>query len=212
MSRKTEAERRKVAAELRARQVETARERERVILEDWLLGIRVAETAAKLNLSPSAVSRGRVRAIERRAAEEGPTVEKATDLYLGRLELLVGAWMPLALGRYRPEEGADPLPPDARAAEILLKVLDRIAHASGKGIAPNPKHGDVNIFLGSSEQRDTAIGQILEGLSGVAAKMYDVEGELAGANTTLDQLTGRAALDDRPAPPSVRVPTREGEQ
>lgn len=210
--RPTAAQRRKAVAEARARQVETARERERVILEDWLLGVPVAETAAKLGLkSPASVTRGRQRGIERRAAEEGPVVEDARARYLGQLEMLAAAWFPLALGRYKPDPDGDPLPPDARAAEVLLKILDRIAAGTAKGITPDPKGGDINIFLGSSEQRDTAIGTILQGLAGVADKMYDVEGELASANTTLDQLTGRAAIDDRPAPPPVRVPPREGD-
>lgn len=206
----TEAERRKAVADARARQIETARERERVVLEDWLLGVPVAETCIKLGLkSPASITRTRQRALERRAADEGPMVEAAKQLYLGRLELLAAAWLPLALGRYKPDPDLDALPPDPRAAEVLLKILDRIAGASAKGLAPDPKSGDINIFLGNSEQRDNAIETILNGLAGVASKMHDVEGELVGANTSLAQLTGRAAHDDQPAPPPVRVPPRE---
>jgi hypothetical protein len=180
--------------------VTAAEERERIAMRMWLEGRTQAEIGKAIDRHQASVSRIIQTGMARRAAEDAPTVEAARALYLDRLHALFGAWWPLATGAYFAEEGDPPLPPDPKAGELVLKIMDRIAMASGKVIAPEGRNEN-NLHL--HVHTDGAREQILGNLATMAAKMHQVDGELADVGTSVDLLSGKTIIDSKPAPPPV---------
>jgi hypothetical protein len=186
--------------EVRSRErVRAAQERERVALKMYLEGQTHVAIGAAIGRASGSVSRIIDAGVARRAAEDKTTVEAARFLYLERLHLLLGSWWPLATGTYFVEEGEPPLPPDPKAAELTLKIIDRIAAATAKGVAPTSNENNVHIHLHQDGQRE----EILNNLATMAAKMHQVDGELADVGTSVDLLSGKTIIDSRPAPPPV---------
>jgi hypothetical protein len=184
--------------------VTAAEERERIAMRMWLEGRTQAEIGKAIDRHQASVSRIIQTGMARRAAEDAPTVDAARALYLDRLHVLFGSWWPLATGTYFVEDDetgeSRALPPDPRAGELLLKIMDRIAMASGKGIAPEGRNEN-NLHL--HVHTDGAREQILGNLATMAAKMHQVDGELADVGTSVDLLSGKTIIDSKPAPPPV---------
>lgn len=182
-------------------------ERERVALEMYVKGRRNSEIAERLDVHPASVSHILHRALERRAAEEGPTVEEARELYLLRAEELLRAWWPLATGTYlADEETGESLPPDPKAADIALKLIDKIAAVQVRGIGADPeKLGQIDLVHKIELQPDKLREQIMRSLDAAAAKSEAVDAEFIEVGASFEQAAGREALDTKPAPP----PTRE---
>lgn len=179
--------------------------REQVALEMWAAGRRNVEIAASIDVHPSSVDRIVARGLARRAEAEGPTVEAARELYLEQLRQLVAAHWPLATGTYR-MPGADPdvpsPPPDVRSAEFVLKVVDKMAAVTAQGLASATRTGEGEVHLHVDiGQLDKQREQVLASLATVRDKGAIIDAELAEAGTDLDRLSGRKAIDDRPAPP-----------
>jgi DNA-binding CsgD family transcriptional regulator len=182
-------------------------ERERIALEMYVKGRRNSEIAERLDVHPASVSHILHRALERRAAEEGPTVEEARELYLLRAEELLRAWWPLATGTYlADEETGEALPPDPKAADIALKLIDKIAAVQVRGIGADPeKLGQIDLVHKIELQPDKLREQIMRSLDQAARKSEAVDAEFTEVGASFEQAAGREALDTKPAPP----PTRE---
>lgn len=186
---------------------EAARERERIALELFIRGRRHVEIAQRLDVHPDSVSAIVRRALERRAAEERPTVEAARVVYLEQVGELIRAWWPLATGTYVVDEDTgQPLPPDPKAAEIVMKLIDKQAAAMAQGVVPDPrKLGEIDLVhkFDNSQVQDLR-DQIMHSLAAMAQKADTIEGEFAEVGHNFDQAAGREALDTKPAPPSTR--------
>jgi len=187
---------------------EAARERERLALEMYIRGRRHVEIAQRLGVHPDSVSAIVRRALERRASEERPTVEAARVLYLEQVGELLRAWWPLATGTYvADEDTGEPLPPDPRAAEIVMKLIDKQAAAMAQGVVPDPrKLGEIDVVhrLDGSQVQDLR-DQIMTSLAALGAKSGAVDAEFAEIGDDFDRAAGRTEIDHKPAPP----PTRE---
>jgi DNA-binding CsgD family transcriptional regulator len=157
-------------------------------------GLTYQEIAADLRVALSTAHRLVSRGLARRAETEGPVVEQARALFLLRIEQMMHAWMPLALGK-----GLDadlrPRSPHEGAAKIVLGLLDRFADV-------NPGlRAALKLDLGDAPQTpDEAIALIAARLAAISVKERVVEGELAAAGTDLDRL---ASGDDKTAPPVI---------
>jgi hypothetical protein len=191
---------------LRARQ-----HRESDALQLFAQGLANAEIARRMGCHPDTIPRMVTRALANRAATEGPTVEEARALYLTRMDQLVAAWTPLALGSLRMDDwDMSELTEDQRAvyrrpskdaAEVLLKVLDRIAAVSGvQNVKPVQPGGNTD----SEQHPDSLRAEILATLLAVRDKQRAVEGALAGTTVAIEGTV--VETDDKPAPPPVRVP------
>lgn len=184
------------------RRRESAVVRESIALEMLAKGRRHTEIAETCGVSVASVTAILRRGLARRAAEEGPTVDQAKYLYVARLTELLRAWWPRANGT--DDEDGNPLPPDPRAAEIVLKIIDRLgtAELGGTPGSEDPmRMGRVDVFHHSDEMQNNNLRTILAGLAALSTKQQVIDGHLATAETSLDQLTAHPELDRRPAPP-----------
>lgn len=183
-----------------------AEERERVALEGYVEGLRYVDIAEKIHVSPKSIPGIIKRGLERRAAEEGPTVAAARWLYGERLGRLIAAWWPIALGLGQVDED-DPTTqrtPDLRAAELVLKLITQAAQIEGALTpAPPSNGGDINLFAVLPDNPDSARQQILTVLAAIRAKEAAVDAELAGAGTSHAELTAGVDDDDAPPPPVI---------
>lgn len=156
-------------------------------------GLTYAEIAAELHVAVSTAYRLVHRGLERRAATEGPAVEVARALYLARIELLFGAWMPRAIGKGL-DANLQPTPPNPDAAKIVLGLLDRYADVTGV-------RAPVQLDLGDAEMTPAAaILAVMESLDRVVDKQRVIAGELATAGTDLHRA---AHGDDKVPPPTI---------
>lgn len=122
------------------------------------------------------------RAVYRRAQENKADVELAKQMMLEHFRPLIETYMPRALGELDdPDSPGQKLPPDTRAAELVLKVLDKVGQVTG-AMAP-PRAGDVNLHLQLGQappDADTARRQAAEAIAREAAKLREIEGQLVG--------------------------------
>lgn len=142
------------------------------------------------------------RALERRAVDE-ETVEQARTLAVMQLNALISAWMPRALGLAPdPNDPSVTLPADLKAATEVGRWVEKrglLLGAGGPRVVINNTNNTV-IVPGNADQLRSAIQ---EQLASEAEKMTVIQGELAGAGTSLaDRLAG-ADLDDDQLPPPV---------
>lgn len=124
-----------------------------------------AEIGAAIGVAQPTVSVLLSKALIRRANEDPVTGAKARALLTERWEALLRAWMPLALG-------TDTDPPNEKAADVVLRTLDRLAKVSGIEIAPPVQ----NTFILSSP--DDLRKQIMGSLDEAAARQELVAGIL----------------------------------
>lgn len=182
-------------------------ERERVALEMFVKGRRNSEIATRVEINPASVTALLRRALERRAAEEAPTVAAARELYLMRANELLRAWWPLAVGEYvADEDTGQMLPPDPRAADIVMKLIERIAGAMGQGIVQQPGNlGQIDLVHKIDDgQVNTFREQIMSSLAAIAQKNDVIDAEFDDVGTTIQGAAGRAEIDTKPAPPHWR--------
>lgn len=153
-------------------------------------GLRIKDIAYELHevFGTSVKSESNVWEMVRRAldrhAVDLPTVDQARVRYLLHLDELLSTWLPLSLAGRQDNDG-NQLPPSDKAAEITLKVLDRIGAATG-AITP-PRSGDTNLTVNVVVPPDAESKRmaIIADLQREATKMLTVEGHLADAGTSL---------------------------
>lgn len=173
--------------------------REGDALQLYASGKTYAEIAADLRVALSTSYELVKRGLARRAETEGPVVEAAKALYLERVEILVQAWMPRAIGKGL-DADLQPMPPNEAAAKIMLGLLDRYADVQpGIRQALKLDLGDARPVSGAD-----AIAAVMASLARVTHKGEIVEGELAAAGTNLAHATNG---DDRMSPPEIAAKT-----
>lgn len=183
---------------------EAAIVREAFLLRCYASGDTMDQIAAKMELEFGSCSLPHLyemlpRALARFADRlDAQTVEQARAAYVLRLETLLGAWMPRALGLPLDPASGEFLPPDARIGELVLKAMDRIAEVTGA--RERPKRGDINLNIQLPPDPDSARRAIMAELAKEAAKHEVIQGQLAAVGTGLDQLTGGEDDDEMPPP------------
>lgn len=180
--------------------------REAFALERYAAGDTYQEIAAAMadkfgSCSVAHLSELIPRALARFASMlDEQTIEQARALYMLRLEGMVRAYTPVALGRpFDPTTMTEGVAPDVRAGDLLLKVLDRIAETTGA--RERPKRGDLTINVQLPTDPDSARKAVLEELRREADKLRTVEGRLVEVGTDLRQLTTGEGENDALPPP-----------
>jgi len=193
-----------------AARTEAAIIREDVALEMYASGAKITEIGAELasrfevTAHQASVDRLIRRGLARRAAQEPEKVKVARQMLADRYNRMFEAHMPYALGD---ATGV----PDVRSAELVLKVLDKIAEIYGVKVAPPVQESNTTININVPSGADQARTDILNALARERDKHLVVEGHLAAAGTGLLELTGGTAEDDTPGPPPGVIPTQESE-
>lgn len=182
-----------------------AQERERQALELYVKGKTYHDIGDVLDVTEGAAYKIVHRALVRRAAEEGPTVDAARVVYTARLEHLMSKWMPYADGTARDSLDEDtgrnrPGPPDARVGELVLKALDKWAAVNGvRAAVPS---GDIaDSGLPSPDEATVKINIVLAQLTTMREKATVIEGSLAAAGATIDGRAEGADVERTPPPP-----------
>jgi hypothetical protein len=187
--------------------IEASVERERVALEMFLRGQRYSEIAEKITVHHASVGAIIRRALERRASEEQPTVAAARELYLMRANELLRAWWPLAVGTYvTDDETGATAAPDPRAADIVMKLIDKIGAVMGQGVVQQAGNlGQIDLVHRIDDsQVNTFRQQIMSSLAAIAQKNHVIDAEFDDVGTTLQGAAGRPEIDTKPAPPRTR--------
>lgn len=137
------------------------------------------------------------RGLARRAAEAPEGVKITREMLTQKIERLIIAHMPLALGD---STGV----PDVRSADFVLKAIAQWARISGVEQAP-PVHVQegptTNINVVMPDNADAARQRILATLLTEAEKHKIVDGHLAAVGTGLAELTQAHEDTDTMAPP-----------
>lgn len=179
-------------------------ERERIVLERYVHGWRVADIAREVDRDESTVYRILERALERRAANDEQTLRAAQAIYVDRLSDILAAHMPLATGSYRQkgEDGelAPAGPPDVRSAELCLKLADRLLALRAHQAGDTTNAPTVEIHLHGA-QLDRAREEILSSLDRMAQHQNVIEGEMAGVGGLAELTAAVPVDDDRPGMP-----------
>lgn len=194
------------------RRQHAAMERESRALSLLVAGKSNGQIAADIGVALSSVPAILRRGLERRAAEEGPTVEEARVLYLARLYRLLDAWMPLATGTFRADPDDDVTPPalpDVRAGELALKLITQIASVESKQLGEAVREGDRIDVYHHVEQGQDLVGAIMAQLAETRQHGQIVDGQLADADTSLAERTGLVEIDSAPAAPADWQPPGE---
>jgi hypothetical protein len=165
-------------------------EREGRALDEYLSGGTFEQAARAAGYADrSSARRAILRALAARAAERSLETGHAVTVHLGRLERLLRAWLP------RAEQG------DPAALVSVLQILDRIARVTG---TEQPGRLAVAVQVENSlPDREAATASVLAGLAATAAKLVAIDGQLHGAGTSVEALTGQAEYDARPMPPPL---------
>jgi hypothetical protein len=199
------------AASRRRLRKEAAIVREDFILERFAAGDRVDEIAAKVAGRYGSCSRSHLyevipRALARRAeALDQHSVEQARALYVERLEMLLSAHMPRALGvPFDPSTMTDAVAPDLRSAVFVLGVVERIAEATGGKERPVRGAVNVNVF-NIPDDPERARERVLAELAKETEKLRVVEGHLVAVGSTLGTLTDGHDANDRLPPPGSTI-------
>lgn len=137
----------------RAKRADVQRAREEAVLMMYARGMTQSEIAGALDLRQPTISVLLSKALIRRANEDPVTGAKARALLTERWEALIRAWMPLALG-------TDTDPPNEKAADVVLRTLDRLAKIAGLDVAPTIQQNV--IMLSPDELRQKIMGSLDE--------------------------------------------------
>lgn len=145
------------------------------------------------------------RGLYRRVQANKLNVEIAREMLLSQYRTLLEVYLPRALGTIAdPNDPDQRLPPDPRAAELALKVLDKVGVATG-AIAP-PKAGDINLQIingAAPPDADTARRVALEQLDRDRQKLREIDGQLA--DTPAGE-HGTEDIEDGKTPPPFDLP------
>lgn len=147
------------------------------------------------------------RGLYRRMQANTPNVEAAKELFEIMYRKLVEAYMPRALGEVLDPETGMNSPPDLRAAEFALRVMDKWGVVRG-AISP-PRQGDVNLYLHQAAPPDaeTQRSRVMDALQQERAKQMEIEGALAGTPAADDGPID--VYDGMILPPIPDGPTQE---
>lgn len=175
----------------RLKRREDARQyREDEALRYYASGLTLAEITGQLSgaFGTSRTSVSNTGEMIRRALRRhsvGPEdVDMARSRMLASLDVLLEAWMPLALG-----QGLDadlrPRNPSDKAATIVLGILDRYAQVTG-AVKPPERSTHITVITtvptDAESKRLTAMDEIRR----EAQKLVIIDGELAHAGTSLE--------------------------
>lgn len=195
------------AAARRRRRTEAAIMREELAIEMWAKGAKATEISAALYERYQVKLVGNIpelirRGLYRRVKGNEHNVEIARELLLTQYRALLEVFMPRALGEVTDPDTGLKLPPDTRAADLALKVLDKAGIASG-AIAP-PRSGDINlnIGIGAPPDADAARRVALEQLDRDRAKLREIDGQLADTPAG----SGPEEAEDGRTPPPFDLP------
>ena len=115
--------------------------------------------------------------------------------------------MPRALGEVNDPDTGQAAPPDLRAAEFTLRVMDKWGVVVG-AISP-PRQGDVNLHLHQAPaDAESQRGKVLEALAQEHSKQMEIEGALAGT-PAVDGADDEDVYDGMIMPPTPAAPTQE---
>lgn len=178
--------------------------REDIALELYVRGKRSVEIEDELQAQTGSRCHGNIpelirRGVYRRLQANRQTVEEAKQMMLAQYRPLLETYLPRALGETTDPETGERLPPDVRAAELVLKVLDKVGQVTG-AMAP-PRAGDLNLNLnigGPPPDADTARRLALEQLDRQRQKLLEIEGQLG--DTPAVEGGGEDAGDALPPP------------
>lgn len=170
--------------------------RESQALELFAGGMAYDEIAAQMKVASSTAWELVKRGLTRRAETEGATVAEARALYVGRLELMLGAWLPRALGKGL-DADLQPMPPNEPAAKVVLGILDRMADVLG---IKAPQKLDVDLHDSRPPDAARLTVDIMDALRRTAEKERTIDGHLAEAGTNMEHATRG---NDRQAPPQI---------
>jgi hypothetical protein len=147
------------------------------------------------------------RGLYRRVQDNKERVETAREMLLAHYDQLMSIYMPRALGIGEPDTDGNSPPPDPRAADLVLRILDKVGVATG-ALTP-PKSGDINlaVIMGAPENADAARAKVMESLASERRKQLEIEGQLAGTPATLEP--GEEVDDGKVMPPVPARPTQE---
>jgi hypothetical protein len=146
------------------------------------------------------------RGLARRAAQAPEGVKIVREMLTQKIERLITAHMPLALGD---STGV----PDVRSADLVLKAIAQWARISGVEQAPPMQiqegpTNNINFVL--PDNAENARQRILDSLLTEAEKHKIVDGHLAAVGTGLAELTqAHEETDTMAPPPGVVVEERE---
>lgn len=196
------------AAVRRRRRQEASVVRENLAIRMYAQGATVAEISDELNRQFGVKLVGNILALIRRGLyrqtqENKPDVDIARAMLLAQYRALLEVYMPRALGEVNDPDNPDrKLPPDTRAADLALKILDKAGVASG-AVAP-PRSGDINlnIGIGAPADADAARRVALEQLDRDRAKLREIEGQLADTPAG----SGPEEAEDGKTPPPFDLP------
>lgn len=198
------------AARFRLRK-DAAMMREAFFVRLYASGERMADIAEKMRAEFGSCSLAhlyemRDRALARLAEQlDAQTREQARALYVYRMEMVAAALVPRALGTaFDPETMAESTQPDVRAAELLVRVWEKVAEATGGKERERRPAVNLNVF-NLPDNPDQAREAILAGLAAEAQKLRTVEGHLVAAGSTLHALTEGEEPDDRMPSPVTEI-------
>lgn len=151
---------------------------------------------------PALVRRGLYRRSAANQASVAVAVELLDTYYRGFLEV----YMPRALGQVRDPDTGQSSPPDLRAAEFALRVLDKWGAVHG-AVAP-PRAGETHLHLYQAPpDADAQRRAVMEALASEHSKQMEIEGALA--DTPAAAARSAPVHDGMIMPPIPAAPTQE---
>lgn len=143
---------------------------ERRALDLLVAGASYDQIGTILGFSRTSAFNTIAKAMAKRADEfrASHTYERAVVLHLDRLDRLFAKWLPLALG-------SGGIPPSDKAAEIVLKVMERQDKILGLS-APQKVEQTTTVVV-TTEQLESRRTALLDGLAEVEQRRRQIEGE-----------------------------------
>lgn len=173
------------AAVRRRRRQEAAIAREELALELYARGVTIAGISEALyerfevRLSKNIMELVR-RGLYRRVQDNQQQVEVAREMLLAQYRKLLEVYMPRALGDGPNDDDGNRPTPDTRAADLALRVLDKVGVVTG-AVAP-PRSGDINLAIINGGAPPDAADQRRVALANLARdreKLREIEGQLS---------------------------------
>ena len=168
----------------RRRRTEAAIMREELAIELFAQGKKVVEIEEALFERYGVRCHGNIPAMIRRGLYRRLLVvlEAAVELLNESYRQLLGVYMPRALGLL-PDPDSDTgrnSPPDLRAAEFALRVLDKVGEANGVKAPPRAGNINLNVINGVQLPEDPAAARALalQQLDRARDKQREIEGAL----------------------------------
>lgn len=172
------------------------REDARIVREDHALklyasGLTFSEITLQLadTFGTSRTSSSNTMEMVRRALRRhtvGPEdVDNARARMLASLDVLLEAWMPRALGQALDPTTLQVVPPNDKAATVVLGILDRYAQVTG-AVKPPERSTNIQVNVTVPDDAESKRAGVMEQLRRESAKLHVIDGELANAGTSLE--------------------------